>query len=118
MAMGTILIKNRAAVRDQMDPGRVLLLNGRTGGKGPRLDGGKYSAVRRAILKSVPRSPRGIGFAALIERVVQNLPEGEIPGGGSVSWYVTHVKLDLEARGELICDRQSSPQMLSRPAHA
>lgn len=104
----------RSAARDRKDLGKVVLRNGRTGGKGPRLDGGKYSAVRRAILKCVPRAPRSIGFAALIDAVRRHLPEGEIPGGGSIPWYVTSVKLDMEARGELICDRDASPQTLSR----
>ena len=28
---------------------------------------------------------------------------------GSVGWYVTTVKLDMESRGALICDRSKSP---------
>ena len=28
---------------------------------------------------------------------------------GSVGWYVTTVKLDMESRGELVCDRTKSP---------
>ena len=28
---------------------------------------------------------------------------------GSVGWYVTTVKLDMESRGVLICDRSKSP---------
>lgn len=28
---------------------------------------------------------------------------------GSVGWYVTTVKLDLESRGALVCDRSKSP---------
>ena len=117
MSRQTLNGKTQAAPRDRKGPGKVVLLNGNTGRKGPRLDGGKYSAVRKAILKAVPRSPRHIGFAALIDLVRENLPEGEIPGGGSIPWYVTTVKLDLEARGELVCDRECSPQTLSRPAN-
>ncbi len=117
MSRQTIQSKKQTAARDRKDPGKVVLLNANTERNGPRLDGGKYSAVRRAVLKSVPRSPRHIGFAALIDQVRRNLPEGEIPGGGSIPWYVTTVKLDLEARGELVCDRQCSPQTLSRPGN-
>ena len=28
---------------------------------------------------------------------------------GSIGWYVTTVKLDMESRGELTCDRSKSP---------
>ena len=28
---------------------------------------------------------------------------------GSVGWYVTTVKLDMESKGQLICDRSKSP---------
>ena len=28
---------------------------------------------------------------------------------GSIGWYVTTVKLDMESRGELVCDRSKSP---------
>ena len=70
----------------------------------------------RAILTSVPRAPRSVGFSALVDLVRRSLPAGEIPGGGSIPWYVTMVKLDLEARGELVCDRHPVRQALSRPA--
>jgi hypothetical protein len=68
----------------------------------------KYDVMRDAILESV-RVHDGITFKSLIEDVRQKL-EGSFEG--SISWYVTTVKLDLEARGpiERIPDR--SPQRL------
>lgn len=48
-------------------------------------------------------------FKALMEDV-----EAKLAGRfeGSIPWYVTTVKLDLEARGEIERIRQSSPQRL------
>lgn len=72
-----------------------------TDGENVRIDAGKYDAVRRAILKAVPQNADGIAFKELPRSVKKHLPAGEIPGGGSLNWYVTVVKLDMEMRGEL-----------------
>ena len=79
----------RPARRSPGDLGRVHLLNPLPGKKGARIDAGKYTAVRQAILKAVPKAPRAIGFSALIDQVRRQLPGGEIPGGGVLAWYVT-----------------------------
>jgi hypothetical protein len=57
----------------------------------------KYEMIRQAILDAV-RS-QGIityqGLVSLVDYNLRNRFEGSIP------WYVTTVKLDLEARGEI-----------------
>lgn len=84
------------------------------GAGGTRIEAAKYEAVKRAILKAVPRSARGIEFLDLIDAVKEHLPGGKIPGGGSIPWYVTTVKLDLEARGLIERAEGSKPQRLRR----
>lgn len=93
---------------------RIETLNITPGSGGTRIDRAKYDAVRKAILKAVPARGEGIPFKALPAAVEENLPGGEIPGGGNTSWYTTTVKLDLEARGEIHRVPGSRPQRLLR----
>ena len=80
----------------------------------PRIEKFKYDAVRRAILKVVPRSEKGIGFKELPKKVGSLLPAAVKRRIGSVSWYTTVVKLDLEARREIRRIPGISPQRLRR----
>jgi len=62
---------------------------------GVRIGRRKYETIREAILESI-RAQQEISFTDLTEAVKQRVG-GAFPG--SVTWYVTTVKLDLEARG-------------------
>jgi hypothetical protein len=68
----------------------------------------KYDLIRRAIVDSI-RDQMDITFKALTEDVKHRL-KGQFEG--SVSWYVTTVKLDLEARGVIERIPGSRPQRL------
>ena len=67
------------------------------GKQGVNISRDKYDATKAAILRSV----RSTGEAPL--QVLRSDVENELQGRleGSVSWYFTTVKLDLEARGIL-----------------
>jgi hypothetical protein len=78
------------------------------GKSGVNIDRQKYDVMREAILDSV-RSHGEITFNDLTEDVRRKL-EGKFDG--SINWYVTTVKLDLEARGTLERIPRSSPQRL------
>ncbi len=93
---------------------KVQTLNPNTGRPDVRVDAAKYEAVRKAILAAVPRGGEGIRFKDLAEAVRAQLPGEEVPGGGSVSWYTTTVKLDLEARGQLERIAGARPQRVRR----
>lgn len=80
-------------------PKMIETLNANEGAGGTRCDAAKYEAVRDAMLTAVPQSDEGIPFKDLPMAIRAQLPAGEIPGGGNISWYTTVVKLDLEARG-------------------
>ncbi|MEZ4771241.1 MAG: hypothetical protein R2844_22830 [Caldilineales bacterium] len=78
------------------------------GKQGVNIDKAKYDAVRQAILDSL--AERGdIPFGDLGEAVAAHLTE---PFDGSVGWYTTTVKLDLEARGEIERVAGRSPQVV------
>lgn len=88
---------------------RVLTLHPE-GKEGVNVSLEKYEAVREAILTVVDE--RGeVGFRELVDTV-----RGRLAGDfhGSVSWYATTVKLDLEARGELVRTMVDGAQRLRR----
>lgn len=74
----------------------------------------KYEFWRAAILEAVPRSAHGIAFADLPARIRELLPPERLAGMGAVTWHVTSVKLDLEARGLIERIPGARPQRLRR----
>ena len=81
------------------------------GKAGVNIDKQKYDTVREAIILSL-REHDTLSFGELTAEVRKRL-EGTF--AGSISWYVTTVKLDLEARGEIARVPKSSPQRLVLP---
>ena len=79
------------------DQGRRILTRHPEGKQGVNIRREKYDAMKAAILRCV-RSRREVPL-----QVVRSDMENELLGRfeGSVSWYFTTVKLDLEARGVL-----------------
>ena len=68
----------------------------------------KYEIIRNAILCTL-QSQKEMTFMNLSRAV-----EKEVNGNfeGSVTWYVTTVKLDLEARGQVKRVPKSRPQLV------
>ena len=78
------------------------------GKSGVNISRQKYDAIRVAILDAI-RARGEITFTELTQDVRIRL-EGTFEG--SISWYVTTVKLDLEARGLIERVPKSRPQRL------
>ena len=76
--------------------------------KGVKIDKGKYDVVRIVILESL-QSQGEMSFKGLMAAVDEKL-SGNFDG--SIGWYYTTVKLDLEARGEIERVPGSKPQLL------
>jgi len=76
--------------------------------QGVKISREKYEVIRKAILCVMERQNE-ISFMNLSRAV-----EKEVNGNfeGSVTWYVTTVKLDLEARGQLKRVPNSRPQLV------
>ncbi|HMS00499.1 MAG TPA: hypothetical protein PKK96_12430 [Anaerolineales bacterium] len=68
----------------------------------------KYDMIRKAIMSEL-RSNKEMTFMKL-SRAVEKEVRGKFVG--SVMWYVTTVKLDLEARGEVKRVPNSRPQLV------
>jgi hypothetical protein len=91
-------------------PERILTLHP-AGKTGVNIEKQKYVTIREAILHTIHE--RGsVTFGDLTEAVRGKLAD---TFSGSISWYVTTVKLDLEARGEIARVPNSSPQRLVIP---
>ncbi len=76
--------------------------------RGVNISRDKYEIIRKAILCTL-RAQNEITFTNLARAV-----EKEINGNfeGSITWYVTTVKLDMEARGEIKRVPKSRPQLV------
>lgn len=84
-------------------------------GKQPvRIAQWKYDLIRSALLKLVPKKGDGVVFRELPKLVAKALPAAELKKLGSMSWYVTVVKLNMEVSGELRRVPESNPQRLLR----
>lgn len=68
----------------------------------------KYEIIRKAIMSEL-RANKEMTFMKL-SRAVEKEVRGKFDG--SVMWYVTTVKLDLEARGEVKRVPNSRPQLV------
>jgi len=80
-----------------MDEAKILTLHPEEDKQGVNISRSKYEMIRQAILTAI-RSQGSISYKGLVSLIDYNLRnrfEGSIP------WYVTTVKLDLEARGEI-----------------
>ena len=77
------------------------------GKTGTNINKEKYEAVREAILDII-HERREVPFSDLADAVGAKLTDFD----GSIGWYTTTVKLDLEARGEVERIPKRTPQVL------
>ena len=97
------------------DNGEKVVCETPTPGKQPtRIDRWKYDLVRKAILRAVPKRGDGLKFRELSSLVKARLSAEDLKNLGSVSWYVTTVKLDLEVRNQIRRVDGVKPQRLLR----
>ena len=87
---------------------RIMTQHSESGKHGVNISQQKYDLVRRAIICSI-RQNGEISFKELTADVKRKLDDRL---DGSISWYVTTVKLDLEARGVIERLPGSRPQLL------
>lgn len=74
----------------------------------------KYDLVRAAILKAVPKDEPGMEFQELAGEIRSALSAQDLEDLGSVSWYTTTVKLDLEVKEEIVRVDGMGPQRIRR----
>jgi len=95
---------------------KVVCENPAVGRKSTRIDRWKYDAVRKAIISVLSRTGDGTLFSELPGHVRGRLSAKEREKIGSISWYTTVVKLDMESKGEIRRVKGARPQRLLRIA--
>jgi len=90
-----------------MEP-TILALNPDPSKQGVQISKTKYDVVRSAILDTL-KTHGPMTFTELGNAVENSLYKGF---DGSVMWYFTTVKLDMEARGEIRRVPKSKPQLI------
>ena len=78
-------------------------------GKTRRADATHYNAMRRALLKVLPRRSPGLDYTKMTRAVLPHLPASVFPGGARASWWLKTVQLDLEAKG--LIEREKTTQL-------
>ncbi len=92
----------------QMADNKILARHPDPEKQGVSIDAEKYHMIKDAILSAVENAGE-LGFTDLIDEVDASIGD---QFDGSIPWYVTTVKLDLEARGLLERVPRASPQRL------
>ena len=84
-----------------------------TPGKKPtRIHRWKYDLLRGIILDILAGSPDGVQFRSLPSLIEERLTPEQRASLGSVSWYTTTVKLDMEVKGDIERVPRATPQLL------
>ena len=81
--------------------GKVEVRNVNHPGQVTHLDAQMYEAMKRAVLKVLPRTSPGLTVAEMQERVLAHLPAKLFPNGAKAGWWAKAVQLDLEAKGAI-----------------
>lgn len=90
---------------------RILTLHPDTRKRGINIETEKYNLIKEAIIGHLSKK-KEMKFMELTEAIEQELKDNF---SGSISWYVTTIKLDLEARNEIERIPDKQPQFLRLP---
>ncbi len=71
-------------------------------GKTTLLDRTPYEAMKKAMLKVLPKRAPGLTPDDVHKAVLPLLPENVFPGGTRAGWWAKCVQLDLEAKGIIV----------------
>src|SRR5262249_50963524 len=63
------------------------------------VDGAMYDAMKRAMLKGLPKTPPGLTVEEMYAKVAKQLPKDLFPGGAKADWWAKTVQLDLGVKG-------------------
>ena len=90
--------KRAASTRKKAAVRTVLARSAHVPGKTRRIDAVKFQAMRKALLKAVPRKAPGLSDPQMIAAVKRAAPRSAFPDGGKIAWWMKLVQEDLEAR--------------------
>lgn len=67
-------------------------------GQTTNVDAVKYTAMKKVLLKVLPKKPPGLTQKEMFEAIKPHLPEDLWPAGEKSGWWAKTVQLDLEAK--------------------
>ena len=67
-----------------------------------RVDAVKYEAMRKAMMKVLPRKAPGLTQQEMWEALARLAPRSQFPDRGKVGWWMKSVQLDLETKKVVI----------------
>ena len=94
--------------------GKIEIENINCPGHTTNVDAKKYKAMKKVLLKVIPKSDPGITQKEMKEAILPHLPQDLWPGGSKSAWWAKTVQLDLEAK-ELLLRDKSKPLRWRRP---
>jgi len=71
-------------------------------GQSSNVDAVKYMAMKKVLLKVIPKKPPGLTQSEMQAAILPFLPQDLWPNGQKSKWWAKTVQLDLEAKGRLI----------------
>jgi hypothetical protein len=96
------MLEDKIEIQNVVSPGHVT-----------RVDKKKYTAMRDALVKVLPRKSPGLTVAEAKAALLPFLPNDLFPNGEKAGWWLKAVQLDLEAKG-VILREQTKPLRLRR----
>lgn len=90
----------------------ILTLNPDPSKKGVNIAKDKYDFIHSAILK-VLQEKGPIGAMQLVKELDNSI--GDEKFGASVGWYTTAVRLDMEAKNEILYNRGDKKPLITLP---
>ena len=94
------------------DDTRIVCETPTPGKKPTRIHKWKYGLLRGIILDILTGSADGVEFRSLPSLIDASLSAEQRADLGSVSWYTTTVKLDMEVKGDIVRVPGAKPQRL------
>ncbi len=82
-------------------------------GKPWRVNGAKFEAMKKALMKVLPKGAPGLKVAEAKAKLLPRLDQELFLGGEKAGWWLKAVQLDHEARG-IIAREDGSPVRLYR----
>jgi hypothetical protein len=69
------------------------------------VDAAMYDAMKRTLLRILPRTRPGLTVDEIYAKVATQLPKDLFPAGAKSGWWAKTVQLDLEAKGMIARDK-------------
>lgn len=81
---------------------KIAVENINTPGRTTNVDSAKYTAMKDALMATLPKGAPGLTAKEAKEAALPHLPQDLFPGGATSGWWQKCVQLDLEAKGLVV----------------